>query len=307
MGDYSQYIWLVVGGLQGLLMWGTQVGPKQVVSHAAEWAAAFGIKNPPAWLRSESADRFIRHTALVILLVSVLGVAAPHIDLEKIQLGPKILFGISFLGMVGAIIWHLVAGTPTITAVDASVRSPHPDLVLRVDVESRTGNSAVSADGTFFLTELGSWIVLKNLTDKPIAYRITDWFYHMNNTSNPQPDMRNMGGIVYAHETSSFKLPAAIMTPPVIFVPGKSKYTYTGKIGFNLLYGPSPGEEKIPMKYEADLKVEIWSEGQKINCLTTGTRIENQPTPSEAIQNITSNNQSGGITAHTVNVGEKRK
>jgi hypothetical protein len=147
--------------------------------------------------------------------------------------------------------------------------------VLRIDVETKTGNSAVLPDGTFFLTEIGSWIVLKNLTDKPIAYKIQKWNYSVQNTSNPVPEMLNTGGIIYAGEISSFKLPAAIMTPPVLFVPSQSRHTFSGNIGFDLLYGSAPGEEKTPLNYAANLKIEIWSEGQKLNHLTTATRIEN--------------------------------
>ena len=279
MSDYANYFWVFLAGIQGLLMWGTQVGPKQAVSHAAEWAMTFGVKNPPSWLQSENADRFIRHIALLILIFSVCCLIAPHINLEKIQLGPKLLFGLSLAGIVGSIIWNLVAGySPTVAIspkAEITATAPHPDLVLKVNIETRTGNTFRSRDdGSFFLTEVGSWITLQNLTKNPIAFKISKLHYVISNTVNTKPEILNNGGIVYVDEPSSFKIPAIVLPTPLHFMPGVSKFTFEGEVGFELHYGAAPGDEKNLLRYKAKLNVDVWSEGDKLNHLTTATRID---------------------------------
>jgi hypothetical protein len=99
--------WIIIGFAGAALMWATQVGPKQAISHAADWAVVFGCKNPPYWLRSENADRVLRHTGALILLVSVLYLSSQWIGIGNMRLGSKILFGIGAGALVGAIFWNL--------------------------------------------------------------------------------------------------------------------------------------------------------------------------------------------------------
>jgi hypothetical protein len=109
--SFWQAFWGVMGACQVVVMWATQVPPKQVISHAADWAKTFGIRHPPEWLESENADRLIRHVAAIILVFSILAVTVPLVDLGKVALGPKLLFAGGIIAICAAIVWNLIAGS----------------------------------------------------------------------------------------------------------------------------------------------------------------------------------------------------
>jgi hypothetical protein len=64
--------WLdgIVVFVGGFMMWAARVEPKEVVSRWAAWAKAFGLRNPPAWLKSENADRIIQSAGLVLIFAA---------------------------------------------------------------------------------------------------------------------------------------------------------------------------------------------------------------------------------------------
>jgi hypothetical protein len=94
MRFFSDWFWAALGGIQVLVMWGTQVSPDQVMSHAAKWAATFGIKEPPNWLKSKETDKVIRHVAASLLLIW--GVVTLHqlFDFASMSIGAKVFFWI---------------------------------------------------------------------------------------------------------------------------------------------------------------------------------------------------------------------
>jgi hypothetical protein len=61
----------IVLGVGGFMMWAARVEPKEVVSRWAQWAKAFGLRNPPEWLKSDNADRIIQRVGLILILAAV--------------------------------------------------------------------------------------------------------------------------------------------------------------------------------------------------------------------------------------------
>jgi hypothetical protein len=105
MHDWSifEWLWATLSILGAGLMYATQVGPKQAVSHAAEWAFTFGVKNPPDWLKSQDADRVLRHVGWLLLVVCLLAWSAQYFDVGSMPLKTKSLFWLCALGTVAAI------------------------------------------------------------------------------------------------------------------------------------------------------------------------------------------------------------
>ena len=56
----------------GLVVLGTQIGPKEATSRLAEWAAFFGLENAPSWLSVQLADTLALWIGLLII-VGLLG------------------------------------------------------------------------------------------------------------------------------------------------------------------------------------------------------------------------------------------
>lgn len=130
MGNWgiAETLWSSLGIAGVMLMWMTQVGPKQAVSHVAEWACTFGAKNPPLWLQSGTADRAVRHAAGIVLVIWVAGFVFVF-DIGSLTVGQKLLFAIGCLLIVGAIVWRIV---------DFSVTPHQPDIPSRPVVPSPT-------------------------------------------------------------------------------------------------------------------------------------------------------------------------
>lgn len=122
----------------GLLMWATQVGPRQAVSHAAEWACAFGLRNPPGWLQSENADRVIRHAALLVIVICVLLALLQYSGIGKAPLGPRLLFALGFIFLAVSIVWSLLAVPVAPPAAEAPTSVPTPALVQPPEFTDRT-------------------------------------------------------------------------------------------------------------------------------------------------------------------------
>ena len=68
----AEYFWGGLTFLVGLLMWATQVPPRQAVSNLSEWLRAIGYESQPPWLRSRDADRVVRHLGGVAFLFLIL-------------------------------------------------------------------------------------------------------------------------------------------------------------------------------------------------------------------------------------------
>lgn len=120
-----QFDWTAIFPILGaLLMWATQVGPKQVISHAAEWACTFGVRNPPNWLKSENADHVIRHVGLLLLLGWLLSAALSNIDIATMKLLPKILIAVGCLLAATGFAWNFLAGLSPIQEPIAKPRAP---------------------------------------------------------------------------------------------------------------------------------------------------------------------------------------
>jgi hypothetical protein len=103
----SNYL-LAIGSILGALaMWATQVTPQQAVSHASEWTRTFGLREQPHWLKSENADRVIRHVGALLLAGCLLFLLFGLLELGKADVGLKLLFGIGCAGVIGTIILHL--------------------------------------------------------------------------------------------------------------------------------------------------------------------------------------------------------
>jgi hypothetical protein len=130
-----------LSALGGLIMWGTQVGPRQAVSHAAEWAKTFGVKKPPRWLQSEDADRTIRHIGLGIVVICGEILLANYTGAVAMSMGPKLLFAAGCAAMVGAVIWSLskpgVSNSPVMSPTSGAFT-----LGKHIYAESRTIKAA---------------------------------------------------------------------------------------------------------------------------------------------------------------------
>ena len=99
-----------IGGLAGvMLMYLTQVPPKQAVSNIAEWAVALGWTNPPVWLKSKETDRVIRHAAGVLLLAWLIAAIFSYTDPTFMKLGPQILLALGVLSIGGALVWNFLS------------------------------------------------------------------------------------------------------------------------------------------------------------------------------------------------------
>jgi len=104
----ANYLVFVLGLIGALIMWATQVTPQQAVSHVSEWAKTFGLRDQPHWLKSENADRVIRHVATLLVAGCVIYGVFEIGQLGNADLGIKVLFGIGCLGIVAAVLWHLI-------------------------------------------------------------------------------------------------------------------------------------------------------------------------------------------------------
>ena len=126
-----EYTWWALTFLAATLMWAAQVPPKQVLSNVAEWAVAFGVRNPPDWLKSPNADRFVRHGAtLTLVALGTLGFFL-FFDAGSMRLGPKLLMVLGALAVATAIVWNYIQpGTQTPGAV---IPAPSPSPTLSLD------------------------------------------------------------------------------------------------------------------------------------------------------------------------------
>jgi hypothetical protein len=102
-------LWGIANAALALVMWGSQVSPRQVRSNASEWAIACGVRNPPNWLKTRRADSLIFHGAAILLVLSAVTGALLFMNVGAIQLGPKLLFVVGCASIITAIIWHLFA------------------------------------------------------------------------------------------------------------------------------------------------------------------------------------------------------
>jgi hypothetical protein len=126
----GESIWSALVIMAAVLMWASQVGPKQVVSHAAEWVCAFGIKNPPGWLKSENADRAVRHVAAIVILIWFAGLVFVF-DIGAFQVGQKLLIAFGCLTILVAIVWRLISPPgPVAEAANKSTKLAPPAVVL---------------------------------------------------------------------------------------------------------------------------------------------------------------------------------
>jgi hypothetical protein len=78
-------------------------------------------EEPPRWLKSDDADRTIRHIAFGTVAACVAVLLANYFDVFNMRLLQKLLFGIGCLAVLGAITWSLL--TPD-KAIVASPQSP---------------------------------------------------------------------------------------------------------------------------------------------------------------------------------------
>src|ERR1044072_329067 len=101
MQSWGLFEWTlaVLTGAAGVMMWASQVGPKQAISHTAEWVTAIGFRNPPRWLVSTETDRAVRHIAALILLISVTLILIQAVDLEAMHPIAKAIFGLAAVGI----------------------------------------------------------------------------------------------------------------------------------------------------------------------------------------------------------------
>jgi len=99
-------IWAVPSFILGAVMWAAQVSPTQARSNVSEWAAFFGLRNQPPWLRSRRADIIIFNSAAILLVLSLCGWLSLFLGVGSMQLGPKLLFGVGCLSLVASVAWH---------------------------------------------------------------------------------------------------------------------------------------------------------------------------------------------------------
>lgn len=167
---FVDYVLWVLAGIGGLIMWGTQVGPKQAISHTAEWAQTFGVKEPPRWLKSEDADRTIRHIAFGTIAVCVALLLANYFDVSSMRLMQKFLFGVGCFAILGAIAWSLVSPDKAIDTA-ATLKSDIPFLI------EFPGNEAFRMDDPYALsTNIGvAGDVMANfISSQTIRFKLTN-------------------------------------------------------------------------------------------------------------------------------------
>lgn len=101
-----EWVLATVSAVSGIMIYITQIGPKQAVSHAAEWIEAFGIPTPE-WFKSGETDRVIRNVAGLVLLICALLLAIQVIDLGAMHPLSKILFVLAAIAACGGILVNL--------------------------------------------------------------------------------------------------------------------------------------------------------------------------------------------------------
>lgn len=107
MASWGALEWTItiLGSMGVVLMFAAQVGPKQAVSHTADWIEVF--VRVPAWLRTTETDRVVRHIAALILLVSASLILIQMVDLDAMNPVPKAIFGLAAFGIAAAIVLNL--------------------------------------------------------------------------------------------------------------------------------------------------------------------------------------------------------
>lgn len=122
-------------------MWASQTTPEQVVSNLALWLRPFGLTNPPPWLRSENADRAIRHVGLLVVSAGVTIILFQYFNVEKMALGPKVGFAIGCLFVGGSILWSFFdhPTTPPVTPDPAKAKATTGERgdVLLLEINAR--------------------------------------------------------------------------------------------------------------------------------------------------------------------------
>ena len=83
----------IISVVAGLLMWATQVSPKQAISNVADWAISLGVKHPPGWLKSPNTDYVVRHVAASLLAGSLLYVVSQIFEVANMRFGRNFFFG----------------------------------------------------------------------------------------------------------------------------------------------------------------------------------------------------------------------
>jgi len=104
--EFWQGLWSAAAILVGLLMWAARVPPEQAASSLAGWARVLGFRNPPAWLKTQAADRAVRHAAGVVLVLLCLAGLFLFLGAGAMQIGPKVTLVVGFVCIASAITWN---------------------------------------------------------------------------------------------------------------------------------------------------------------------------------------------------------
>jgi hypothetical protein len=333
--------WIAGSGVAAFIMWAAQVSPKQAVSNAAEWVISLGFRNPPDWLKSPDADSVVRHTSALLFSIFTLYGISQFFEVQNMRPEPKILYMLGCAFICGSVLWSwsgkYAGGSPVderpstaeaktgsvVTVNTEVIRAPNYNrtqldhlveaidifypIVLDLDRELESGEGVAKSmealilhnGAKAYLTQMDTLRLSLNdalerlhraKEQQGLYQEVCDIVANSSNFSDPfYSSWNELAGIL---RDIPDNLNARSLS---IFVSGK-KETFVSLVSEFHQWAKQKKMELIERR-----KFYLRQEAQ----IAQTMKPEPYPKNTTIDQRVNSISQSGGITAHTVNVNPK--